>query len=78
MNQYKFGECPICRQGRLLAVRGAAHDRLLVMCDDCESQWESPQEAKFFDHALTVEIKGVIDATAEQVETAGWAPYALS
>lgn len=78
MSRYLFGECPICRQGQLLAVTCAADAQILVMCDDCESQWQTPQDAKSFENALTVEVHEVKEATAEEVEAAGWASSATS
>jgi hypothetical protein len=73
MESYSFGECPICRQGRLLAVKSPATGQLLLMCDDCESQWNSPDDAKSFESAITSEAAAVVSATMQEVEAAGWA-----
>lgn len=76
MESYSFGECPVCRQGRLLAVKSPATGQLLLMCDDCESQWRSPSDAKSFENAMTSEVAGVVGATMHEVEEAGWASIA--
>jgi len=72
MKDYSFGECPICRQGKLIAVKDPVTLQLLVMCDDCESQWRSPAEAQSFENVLLDEVCGVEMATFEEVEAAGW------
>ncbi len=66
-----FGDCPICRQGQLQAMKSVSGDRLLLMCDDCESQWQSPQEAESYENALHTEVR-VIPASDEEVSAAGW------
>jgi ribosome-binding protein aMBF1 (putative translation factor) len=66
-----FGECPICRQGQLVAVKNTASGTLMLICDDCESQWRSPQEAESYDNALTDEER-VVPASDEEVSAAGW------
>ena len=39
-------ECPVCGQGRLLVAVSTILGELFVMCEDCESEWESPVTAK--------------------------------
>jgi hypothetical protein len=36
--------CPICGEGRLIVVRSLVTQRLLILCDDCESCWIDPHE----------------------------------
>lgn len=72
MQDYSFGECPVCRQGMLIAVKNSATGQLLIMCDDCESQWRSPDEAQSFENVLTEEVHGVEKATFEEVKSNGW------
>lgn len=66
-----FGECPICRQGQLIAMKGVASGKLLLMCDDCESQWRSPPDAESYENALKDEA-GVVPASDEEVSAVGW------
>lgn len=72
MNKLSFGECPICRQGALIAVKDVATDRLLIMCDDCESQWLTPSDAESFDKAISDEVSNVVLATLNEIEAIGW------
>lgn len=50
--------------------------RLLIMCDDCLSQWNSPLDSQWSRRALTDEVRDVVFATAEEVREAGWEPPA--
>lgn len=77
MQLYSFGECPICRQGDLLAACKPSTGELVITCDDCESQWPSPIDAKSFSAAMTEEISPLRDATMAEVEAVGWASMAV-
>lgn len=77
MNPISFGECPICRQGRLLAMKRLSDGELLLMCDDCESQWASPQEAQSYENAL-LEEAAVTPSSIEDVRSSGWESYIVN
>lgn len=72
MEPISFGQCSICGQGELLAMKLAGSKRMIVMCDDCESQWDSPEDAKSYNKALTTEVSGLILATSHDALEAGW------
>jgi hypothetical protein len=72
MEDISFGTCQICGQGQLIAVKNPLTQRLLIMCDDCESQWCSPDKAQSFENALSDEVRRVVTATFEEIEAAGW------
>lgn len=70
--QTTFGDCPVCRQGVLVAMKHGATERLLLMCNDCESQWRSPLEAKSFEGTLAAELRGLVPASTVELDAAGW------
>jgi transcription elongation factor Elf1 len=72
MEMHSFGTCPICGQGQVVAVKNPATQQLLVMCDDCESQWRTPDAARSYENALTDEVRDVEPATTEEIKLAGW------
>lgn len=37
------GYCPLCGQGRQFIARERETGDYYVMCEDCESEWESPE-----------------------------------
>ncbi len=69
-----IGECSVCRQGRLVAVKDIDTNSLLVMCDDCESQWRSPTDARSSANVLIPDARRVVDARLEETRHAGWLP----
>jgi hypothetical protein len=40
-----IGTCPLCGQGRLIIARDNALGDLYVLCEECESEWDSPEQA---------------------------------
>lgn len=42
----EVGYCPICGQGRQFVAREDAAGRLFVYCEECESEWDSPSDAR--------------------------------
>ena len=70
-----FGECAICRQGTLAAVKDNESGKLILICDECESQWDSPEASLSYDRARTVEVRALRDATEDEVREAGWTPH---
>lgn len=72
MGDYSFGECPICGQGQLVAMKSVSTGELLIMCDECESQWQSPDEARSFENALSNEIRDIQKASLDEIKERGW------
>ena len=71
-NQTTFGECSLCRQGTLIAMKQSDERTLVLVCDDCESQWLSPSEATSADKAAVKEHTALVAATTEDLRKAGW------
>ena len=72
MEEHSFGECPICGQGQLVAMKSSSTGHLLVMCDECESQWQSPDQAQSFKNALPHEIFDIQRASLEEIRKSHW------
>ncbi|MCK7544073.1 hypothetical protein MLC59_07815 [Marinobacter bryozoorum] len=72
MSLISIGECPVCRQGELIVVKDPAREMLLVICDDCESQWDSPENAVKGGPPLMDEAESLQDASYGDLENAGW------
>ena len=41
-----IAECRICGQGRVAVARENSTGALFLMCEECESEWESPGDVK--------------------------------
>jgi hypothetical protein len=70
-----FGECTMCGQGQLVPVKRVDTGELLVMCDDCESQWSSPDDVHSAKNVLMDETR-VVDASIDEVVATGWDGHA--
>ncbi len=73
-DQMFLGECSVCRQGQLVAVKNLETGSLLVMCDDCESQWQSPTDACSYANVLVPEVRHLTDASPGELRDVGWVP----
>jgi hypothetical protein len=71
MDLQNFGVCQLCGQGTLILVKDAGSGRLLVMCDDCESQWLSKEDSENHDKALKNEVR-VVRATLADLSDSDW------
>jgi hypothetical protein len=69
---FKFGECQVCGQGTLELYREPVGGALVIICDDCESQWLNPDDAKVGHAPLLEEFKTLVPASEEDVRAAGW------
>ena len=72
MTDINFGECPVCRQGQLFAAKESETGILFLVCDDCGSQWSSPDQERSYENVLTEEITGLHPAVLEEIRKAGW------
>ncbi len=56
-NYAAIGVCPVCSQGRRIIARETSSERLYVMCEECESEWPSPDVSGSLD-AATRDVYG--------------------
>ena len=75
MENYSFGTCEVCGQGLLMAVKNIINGEMLIMRDDCESQWKTPDEAQSYENALLEQTRTIVPASAEDIEVAGLEKY---
>ena len=36
--------CPVCSQGRVIIAKETATEKFYLVCEECESEWQSPEE----------------------------------
>ncbi len=75
MRLITIGECPVCRQGTLVIAKERSSGNLLVICDDCESQWLEPLAVIEGQEPLIEEKHNLEDATSLDIEARGWNKY---
>ena len=74
---YHQGECPFCGQGQLLFVKECKYNIMLLMCDECEYQWENPEAViNGVEPLLRDNAYGrVTEATLDEIKSAGWEKF---
>jgi hypothetical protein len=50
-NYASIGVCRICSQGRLVITRDDESGILYIRCEECESEWVSPEQSRSLDAA---------------------------
>ena len=73
--EYNIGECPICGQGLLIVARDVDQKILLIICDDCEMQWNDPISALAGASPIDPEYRAVEDANEDDIRRKGWACF---
>lgn len=73
--QYKIGSCPLCKQGYLEVVKEQDTCKLFILCDECEAEWENPQDALQFKNGFRFKYGKVIEPTFDEISNLGWNKY---
>lgn len=74
--KFHIGECPICRQGRLLLFRNLESGDIYGHCEECEQGFLTPDELEERTGFLTLASDDDADwATEEQISRSVWANY---
>jgi len=73
----KVAWCPICSQGWVQIVRDVETKELFVMCDECESEWNHPEDVKVLDARSDINDNRVTTPTDEEIRMASWEKYII-
>jgi hypothetical protein len=50
-NVAAIGTCKVCGQGRLIVARDETSKSLYVLCEECESEWDNPEQSQRIEEA---------------------------
>ncbi|MDO4539746.1 MAG: hypothetical protein Q4B48_01405 [Syntrophomonadaceae bacterium] len=64
--------CPICSQGWVYIVKDKATHELFLCCEECESEWESPEAVKSIELSTQWEYGYTIEPEDEEIAQIGW------
>ncbi len=75
-NWYKL--CPVCDQGRLFVMKRQDDGNLFLLCEECESAWNMPEEID--DKSKNFSIDGISFTYANEtdIERTGWIRYSMT
>jgi hypothetical protein len=64
--------CPVCGQGRVLIAVTPPPKNMFVICEDCESEWDSPEAACAALHPVRDQYPFIRFAALDDVEMHSW------
>nr|WP_198985022.1 hypothetical protein [Herbaspirillum sp. ASV7] len=74
---YWHSVCPVCDQGRLYIMKSQHSGKLFLLCEECESAWQNPEEIDIKKHYDFQGMK-ICRAAFEDIENCGWSHYPLT
>lgn len=74
--QYKVAWCPVCNQGWVEIAKEKCSDKLFLLCEECESEWDEPSNIK--KNNSTRDKYGLIKVPLlEEIKEKGWDRYII-
>jgi hypothetical protein len=80
MNNYyknKVSWCPICEQGWVQIVKEKESGQLFVWCDECDSEWPSPNDVEHKEMATRDTYAEIEDPTDNEIIVKGWETFII-
>ena len=76
MYDYNVKWCPICNQGWVQIVKEIETEVLFLLCEECESEWNNPQEIE--KENCTRDTYGFITTpTYSEIMEKGWQKFII-
>ncbi len=75
--QYKIGSCLICKQGYLEIVKEEHSGKMFICCDECEAEWENPEDALQKKNGSRQKYGKIIEPSLEDIQSEGWGKYIM-
>lgn len=73
----KIRWCPFCNQGWVLLVKEISSQTLYCCCDECETEWSSPQDSIENIHYSVGRYGQYEMPTGEEIAQLKWDTYVL-
>lgn len=69
--------CPVCDQGWVQIFKGKNTQNLVLLCDECFSEWSLPDTILSSNTISTCSNDLIIDPLDEEINELGWSKYIL-
>jgi hypothetical protein len=77
-NNFHIGWCPFCNQGWVNVVKNSALDKLFLLCEECDTIWDNPDDLKL-DNPITREFEDKLELPSTiEVQKIGWDKLIIS
>ena len=73
--QQTIGSCYLCKQGMLMVEKEISSGKMILHCDECEAEWENPEDALKGENATRFKYGRTTDPTYEEILAIGWGKY---
>ena len=79
LKEYKqISSCPICRQGMVEIVKECSTGILFLLCDECEAEWDSPEDIGVYGKGSRQKYGRVTAPTECEISDRDWTEYILN
>ena len=73
--EFYIGQCLVCRQGMLEIVKEKATGKIIVTCDECEAEWDNPENALNKINGTRGKYGAVTEVTLNEIQRLHWDRY---
>jgi hypothetical protein len=73
--EYHIGQCLFCHQGMLEIVKEKTSGKIFVACDECEAEWENPEDALKKVNGTRGKYGAVSGITLNEIQALHWDKY---
>ena len=71
-NNFNIAWCPFCDQGWVKIVKDPSNDKLMLLCQECETTWEKPEDI-YFGNPIRYEFGAyVVTPSIAEIQIKGW------
>ncbi len=76
MNKECFiGQCLVCHQGMLEIVKEKSTGIIFVACDECEAEWENPDDALKRVNGTRGKYGVILGVSLDEIQVKKWDKY---
>ena len=77
-NNFHIGWCPFCNQGWVNIVKDTSSNNLILLCDECDTIWNSPDDFKL-NNPITREFEVKLEVPSiSEIQKVGWDKLIIS
>jgi len=78
MKELYVGHCLICKQGMLEIVKEIKTGICFICCDECEAEWDNPENALENVYGSRMKYGLVTGVTFDEVKSLKWDEYVVN
>ena len=72
VKKFNIGSCGYCHQGLLEIVMEEKTGHIFICCDECDVEWDDPEDALEMENATRFKYGKIIYPTEEQARELNW------